>query len=303
MTKYEIAVRLLAEYCDCPSKDGVPTEIPEEWCEKHCDYKGDAAEETVKCWEKVISDRYEAQGDVLKYSELPNSSDLISRQAAIEVLESEPCRDAVSRDFMRELGATCIAKRGEDGELVPILNIDSLPSVNPKPVECEDAVSRQAVLDAINNPLNVRLDVIIKNLPPVTPKNLLDTNVGKIECEDVISRQAVIEALDKRFDSIPMEQTTEILLLRKDLRDIPSVQPKQRWIPCSERLPEEERYVLITKESFKINGYEQEVIKAKRSADPRSGKIEWWSPEFGTLKNKAVLAWMPMPEPYKEEKK
>ena len=44
---------------------------------------------------------------------------------------------------------------------------------------------------------------------------------------DTISRQAVIDALDKRFDSIPMEQTTEILLLRKDLRNLPSAQPQR----------------------------------------------------------------------------
>ena len=43
---------------------------------------------------------------------------------------------------------------------------------------------------------------------------------------DLIDRQAAIDALDKRFDSIPMEQTTEILLLRKDLRELPSVQPE-----------------------------------------------------------------------------
>ena len=73
------------------------------------------------------------------------------------------------------------------------------------------------------------------------------------------------------------------------------------WIPCSEMLPEEGHDVLITKESFKIKGYEQRVIIAKRSADPRSGKIEWWSPEFGPLTSKAVLAWMPMPEPWEGE--
>ena len=44
---------------------------------------------------------------------------------------------------------------------------------------------------------------------------------------DYISREAAIDALDKRFDSIPMEQTTEILLLRKDLRDLPPVQPER----------------------------------------------------------------------------
>lgn len=79
-----------------------------------------------------------------------------------------------------------------------------------------------------------------------------------------------------------------------------SLEP-QRWVPCSERPPKEGHDVLITKESFKIKGYEQEVIKAKRSVDPRSGKIEWWSPEFGALKNKAVLAWMPLPAPYRKD--
>ena len=43
---------------------------------------------------------------------------------------------------------------------------------------------------------------------------------------DTITKQAAIDALDKRFDSIPMEQTTEILLLRKDLRELPSAEPK-----------------------------------------------------------------------------
>jgi len=44
--------------------------------------------------------------------------------------------------------------------------------------------------------------------------------------DDYISRQEAIDALDKRFDSIPMEQTTEILLLRKDLRNLSSAQPE-----------------------------------------------------------------------------
>ena len=55
--------------------------------------------------------------------------------------------------------------------------------------------------------------------------------------DDLISRQAAIEALDKRFDSIPMEQTTEILLLRKDLRDLLSadVVPVVRCKECKFR--------------------------------------------------------------------
>ena len=75
-----------------------------------------------------------------------------------------------------------------------------------------------------------------------------------------------------------------------------------KWIPVTpETLPEEGHDVLITKEPLKIKGYEHEVIRAKRSADPRSGKIEWWSPEFGALADKTVLAWMEKPEPWKGE--
>lgn len=44
-------------------------------------------------------------------------------------------------------------------------------------------------------------------------------------CKDAVSRQSVLNTLDKRFDSIPVGQTTEILLLRKDLRELPSVIP------------------------------------------------------------------------------
>ena len=61
----------------------------------------------------------------------------------------------------------------------------------------------------------------IKRMPPALGTNLAEDGT------DLISRQQAIDALDKRFDSIPMEQTTEILLLRKDLRNLPSAQPQR----------------------------------------------------------------------------
>lgn len=51
------------------------------------------------------------------------------------------------------------------------------------------------------------------------------TNLAEVGT-DCISREQAIEALDKRFDSIPMEQTSEILMLRKDLRELPPAQPE-----------------------------------------------------------------------------
>jgi len=53
---------------------------------------------------------------------------------AIEALRCKPCDDAVSRDLMTNtLGATCIAKRDEKGDLVALCSIDNLPSATPKP--------------------------------------------------------------------------------------------------------------------------------------------------------------------------
>ena len=50
-----------------------------------------------------------------------------------------------------------------DGEIYDI----DYPSMQEP---CEDCVSRQAVLDIVNNPLNIRLDEIVKKLPLVTPE-------------------------------------------------------------------------------------------------------------------------------------
>ena len=73
------------------------------------------------------------------------------------------------------------------------------------------------------------LKALINMQPTFEPS----TNCSEVpNSSDAISRQAAIDALDKRFDSIPIEQTTEILLLRKDLRDLPTAEPqriKGKW--------------------------------------------------------------------------
>lgn len=83
-------------------------------------------------------------------------------------------------------------------------------------------------------------------------KALNSVNATQFNALDSISRQAAIKALDKRFDSIPMEQTTEILLLRRDLRELPPTQPE-----------------LIEKEAY-IRGFEQG--RTQGMIDSQSGK-------------------------------
>ena len=68
---------------------------------------------------------------------------------------------------------------------------------------------------------------------------------------DLISRQAAIDALDRIFDNVPMELTTEILRLRRELRGLHAadVAPVVRCRDCKHyyfadnRIPQEQRYV------------------------------------------------------------
>ena len=74
------------------------------------------------------------------------------------------------------------------------------------------------------------------------------------------------------------------------LEQMPSTEPKMKWIPCSERLPNVGENVLFTTDIY--GGY---VAEGDRRAD---GK--WWQYRWNSLlQNDEVTAWMPLPKPYK----
>lgn len=77
----------------------------------------------------------------------------------------------------------------------------------------------------------------------------------------------------------------------------PTIEPETHWIPCSERLPEDGRQVLVYAMNvhFALAKYDE-----MRGADG-TYKKQWvtfdaWKP-FYTIKD--VIAWMPLPKPYK----
>lgn len=82
------------------------------------------------------------------------------------------------------------------------------------------------------------------------------------------------------------------------------VYPTQRWISCTERLPENTKRVLVAFDSEDDDDEERIWTQigeyhAKVSGWTVDGWIERASPETFCR----VLAWMPLPEPYKEENK
>lgn len=62
-----------------------------------------------------------------------------------------------------------------------------------------------------------------------------------------------------------------------------SAQIERRWIPCSERLPEEMTYVLVTDKDGDV--YSVKFIEVI------DGQAEW-------VFDNGIIAWMPLPEPY-----
>ncbi len=66
-----------------------------------------------------------------RWDEAEEYQRIIDRFMSFASTQTGQCDDAVSRKLMYELGATCIARR-ENGELVALGGLDTLPSVTPK---------------------------------------------------------------------------------------------------------------------------------------------------------------------------
>lgn len=108
---------------------------------------------------------------------------------------------------------------------------------------------------------------IIKALPPSQPE----------PCEDAVSRKGAIDGLN---DAVHEHNITDFDAVATILA-LPSVMPKQRWILCSDRLPNKQTKVLVVDFG--------EVDTAYLNSEGR------WM-DFHGDKLKDVKAWMPLPK-------
>ena len=79
-------------------------------------------------------------------------------------------------------------------------------------------------------------------------------------------------------------------------------QQKIGWIPCSERLPDEiDKYYLVTYRSVICGEFEHGTTISYLSTFSNEDKS--WEIEEEHGNNWIVIAWMPLPKPYKESEK
>ena len=114
---------------------------------------------------------------------------------------------------------------------------------------------------------------------------------------DLISRQAAIEAMGKakwakeRLEELPSAQPEVLAHGEGEL----IAQPEPHWIPCSERLPEENGQYLITVRYKHVDGYEDVYAE---HGDWCDGNWDMFC--FGHCGEvESILTWMPLPEPYR----
>ena len=110
---------------------------------------------------------------------------------------------------------------------------------------------------------------------------------------DLISRQAAIEALSMcqtyLFHTYNPDEKISLESAVYELEQLPSAQPEQLWIPCSERLPEMGSTVLMQN----TGGW---MFVATYAVTP---KRKYWAVLGHDYALDEAIAWMPLPEPYK----
>lgn len=89
---------------------------------------------------------------------------------------------------------------------------------------------------------------------------------------------------DALLDCIPYEDVTS----RMAVANAPTIEQEPQWIPCSERLPEDDTDVLV----YLFDRPSPYIAWVTDCC--------WFTEDFQVEKENYPAAWMPLPEPHKE---
>ena len=105
---------------------------------------------------------------------------------------------------------------------------------------------------------------------------------------ELIDRQAAIDAAKDWYEGLICGSVNGLI---KRLNALPTIQPEPQWIPVSERLPRDGTWNIFTDgKNISVKRYEADAI-------------DHFFPNGRWFQLEDVIAWMPLPEPYKPNKK
>ena len=123
---------------------------------------------------------------------------------------------------------------------------------------------------------------------------------------DLIDRQTAIKAIK---DIIGTGASFKAWAILDAIMKMPSAQPEPQWIPCSERLPERiingdvetvQEFFVTVKERWPGEEWKYHTDVAEFQGDYIDDVWQTYN-DWKEGQEVHVIAWMPLPEPYKEE--
>lgn len=175
---------------------------------------------------------------------------------------------------------------------------------------CEDAVSRKSVITIIQNHWwNCRdIDKLVNKLPPVTPQ---EPNTWSLDD----AREDFMHDVYNELDFLPTNEEANRIIDSFDMVT-KGIKQEPRWIPVNERLPENAKhkgafcpkYYVMTEYGVTEGWYNPDVKCWYVLLWFMDGRFEEWNINIDKgdipklVKNVPVIAWMPLPEPYEEDK-
>ena len=214
-------------------------------------------------------------------------SDLIRRQDAI---------DALHMHLMYRMGTDSNKKRLDDW-------INSLPSAQGKPFNLPEIYIADGYDTIEGEDGNVGFGVYVPDENQIYVAGDVE---GEIRARALLHEICHwVQAMCGRpFDEDEANEFSDIVY-----DALPSAQPEQRWIPCSERLPEIKQHVLLSCYGRVIYG--RMISKDGNSGYPvfeicdsvgEKRPIVLETTVHSEFTTSRIIAWLPLPEPYREER-
>ena len=114
-----------------------------------------------------------------------------------------------------------------------------------------------------------------------------------MKIEEAIKRYSINAEYERTHGNL--QGCLEFRQLADWLKELKQLREQTRWTPCSERLPEDNTLVLVT---VKVRNREPKV---RSGYYYMNGHFHIDNGDSWEARDKELIAWMPLPEPWKAE--